>query len=135
MSLLTNKYSFSTPYLEFSLFERNVVILFVMGVNKINCFANNISCFASISPTHICYPLCAKFLLFTLLNNLIMGSCGGGIVVGWRLLGKVPESLFLSGYSPPTFLCDFFPLVILFGNQPKIFLLPLITFSNAVFYL
>lgn len=134
MSLLTNKYWISTQYIKFSLFEKNVVILFVMDINKIKCFANNINCFASISPTHICYTLCAKFLLFTLLNNLIMRSCRGGMVVGWRLLGKVPETL--SGYSPPTFFCDFFfSFLILFGNQPKIFLLPLITFSNAVFYL
>ena len=106
MSLLINKYWISTQYIEFNLFEKNVVILFVMDINKINYFAYNINCFASISPTHICYTLCAKFLLFTLLNNLIMRSWRGRMVVGWRLLGKVPESL--SGYSPPTFFCDFF---------------------------
>lgn len=106
MSLLTNKYWISTQYIKFNLFEKNVVILFVMDINKIKCFANNINCCASISPTHICYTLCAKFLLFTLLNNLIMRLCRGGMVVGWRLLGKVPETL--SGYSPPTFFCDFF---------------------------
>ena len=90
MSLLINKYWISTHYIEFNLFEKNVVILFVMDINKINYFANNINCFASISPTHICYTLCAKFLLFTLLNNLIMRSWRGRMVVGLKIKSLSP---------------------------------------------